>query len=151
MNYPKRKYPRLKNFDYAAGGVFCVTICTKGKQHCLGMVVDGEEARVQLSPVGTLVQRQIDNIPNAYPGVKLLNRVVMPNHAHILLQIPEENARSLLTVIRSTKTMTTRALGYSLWQPSFYEHIVRDERDALRFWRYIEENPKKWTLDPYFE
>ncbi len=150
MDYPQRKYPRLKNFDYASGGVFCVTICTENREMSLGKVVDGEEARVHLSALGQLVQKLIDNIPNAYPGTILLNRVVMPNHVHILIQIPHENPVSLFSVIRGTKTMATRAAGFSVWQKSFYEHVVRNETDALRCWKYIDENPKKWALDPYF-
>ncbi len=151
MPYPVRKYPRMKNFDYHAGGTFCVTICSKNKQKIFGTVVDGDEACVHLSPLGQLVQETVLCIPSAYTGVKLLNYTVMPNHIHLLLQIPHENPTSLFTIVRSTKSIVTRHAGQTIWQGSFYEHVVRNEQDALRFWKYIDENPKKWTLDPYFE
>lgn len=150
MNYPSRKYPRLKNFDYSAGGVFCVTICTKEKAKLFGYV-DVASAAMHLSELGALVQAQIDRIPQAYPGTILWNRVVMPNHLHILLQIPPEAPVSLFSVVRGTKSLVTRTIGYSIWQASFYEHVVRNEADALRFWKYIDENPAKWALDPYYE
>ncbi len=152
MDYPKRKHPRLKTFDYAAGGTFCITICTSGKEKTLGTVVtDGEESHVQLSPLGRFVEDLIQSIPDAYQGVQVHNSVVMPNHVHILLQIPEGKPVSLFTVIRSLKTMAVKGWGQPIWQRSYYEHIVRNEQDALRYWKYIDENPKKWTLDPYFE
>ncbi len=149
MNGGDRKYPRLKTFDYAAGGVFCVTVCCEDRRHLLGTVVDGEEAGVILTSYGQIVKKYIDRIPQAYPGTKLLTSIVMPNHIHLLLQIPQENPVSLYTVVRSTKRMVTREIGHSIWQKSYYEHIVRNEQAALAFWKYIDENPKKWALDPY--
>ncbi len=151
MEYPKRKHPRLKNFDYAAGGVFCVTICTMKKQKLFGYVEDGEPAVVHLTSLGCLAQEVMGAIPGAYPGVALLNGVVMPNHVHLLLQISGEKPVSLFMVVRSFKTLVTKRWGTPVWQASFYEHVVRNEADALRFWKYIDENPKKWALDPYFE
>ncbi len=151
MNYPSRKYPRLKEFDYASGGTFCVTICAKHKAKIFGRVVDGEVAYVALSPLGEMVQNALDRIPKVYPGVEILNQVVMPNHVHILLQIPHNNPISLFDIVRSTKSVVTRQWGSPSWQRSYFEHVVRGEKDALRYWKYIDDNPKKWTLDPYFE
>ncbi len=151
MEYKQRKHPRLKTFDYAAGGVFCVTICTAKKQKILGAVVAGEKAYVELSPVGALVWELIACIPCKYSGVTVLNYVVMPNHIHMLLQISPSNPVSLFTVIRSLKTIATKRWGHPIWQRSYFEHIVRGEQDALRYWKYIDENPMKWLLDPYYE
>ncbi len=151
MDHQKRKHPRLKTFNYASGGMFCITICTQGKQKILGEIVDSELAYVRLSPLGHIVQELIQRIPTAYHGVIVHSSVVMPNHAHILLQISEIEPVSLFTVIRSLKTFTSKQWGKPVWQRSYFEHVVRDEQDAMRCWKYIEENPKKWTLDPYFE
>jgi len=27
-----------------------------------------------------------------------------------------------------------------IWQKSFYDHIIRDENEYLRIWKYIDEN-----------
>ncbi len=151
MEYTDRKHPRLKTFDYGAGGTFCITICSKNKEKIFGTIVEGREVNPNLTPLGELVQETISHIPTAYPGVSLLNWVVMPNHVHLLIQIPEKNPVSLFSVIRSTKAIVTRKWGQPVWQSSYYEHIVRNEADALRFWKYIDENPIKWTLDQYYE
>ncbi len=150
MEYHNRKHPRLKTFDYGAGGVFCVTICSYNKEKSFGVVADEDPPRVILSPLGALVRDTILRIPSVYPGIELLNWVVMPNHIHLLIQIPEQKPVSLFSVIRSTKAIVTRQWGKKVWQSSYYEHIARNEADALHFWKYIEENPMKWSLDKYF-
>ena len=33
---PKRKCPRLKNYDYSSNGCYFITICTKDKKHLFG-------------------------------------------------------------------------------------------------------------------
>ena len=66
-------------------------------------------------------------------------------------------------MIQWYKTMTTNAciravkegrmppFDGHLWQASFYDHVVRNERDYLRIWQYIDENPLRWTEDIYYE
>ena len=43
------------------------------------------------------------------------------------------------------KTMVTKKLGYSVWQESFYDHVIRCERDYFDTFRYIESDPEKWV------
>ena len=57
---------------------------------------------------------------------------------------------TLPTVVRSLKTMVTRQLGYSIFQASFYDHVVRSEPEFAEIWKYIEENPIKWAEDRYY-
>ena len=58
---------------------------------------------------------------------------------------------TLMTVIRSFKTLVTRELGRSIWQTSFYEHAIRCEEDHLRIWQYIDQNPARWADDEYYQ
>ncbi len=39
------------------------------------------------------------------------------------------------------------AIGISLWQRNYYEHIIRNESELSRIRQYIEYNPLKWDLD----
>lgn len=36
-----------------------------------------------------------------------------------------------------------------VWQKSFYDKVVRDEKGYFDVWQYIDENPLKWELDEY--
>ena len=38
----------------------------------------------------------------------------------------------------------------AVWQRGYYDHIIRDESDFLRIWRYIDENPARWADDEYY-
>ena len=33
----------------------------------------------------------------------------------------------------------------------YYDHIIRNERDYLNIWTYIDQNPARWGGDEYFE
>ena len=57
---------------------------------------------------------------------------------------------TLSDIVRSIKAMVTRELGYSIWQTSFYDHVIRTEADYLRIWQYIDENPACWAEDEYY-
>jgi REP element-mobilizing transposase RayT len=37
------------------------------------------------------------------------------------------------------------------WQPRFYDHIIRNEKDLHRIRTYIKNNPLKWELDKYYK
>ena len=114
---------------------------------------------VQLSRIGEISERYILNMNAAYACVHVDHYVIMPNHIHLLLRIDSSSADSggmrasrptLQTIIRSFKTMVTRQIGDSIWQDSFYEHIVRSEASYLEIWKCIDENPIKWQEDKYY-
>lgn len=61
---------------------------------------------------------------------------------------------SLSTIVRSYKSAVTKdvhARGLlahrRIWQPSFYDHIIRDDADYFFVQQYIEINPLLWYLD----
>ncbi|MCD7917941.1 MAG: hypothetical protein LUF84_05755 [Clostridiales bacterium] len=51
-------------------------------------------------------------------------------------------------IVKQLKGTITKQLGYSVWQRSFYDHILRNEDDYLLTVQYIDENPLKWEFDP---
>ena len=36
---------------------------------------------------------------------------------------------------------------HTIWQKSFYDHIIRDQKDYTKIQEYIYNNPLKWELD----
>ena len=59
-------------------------------------------------------------------------------------------------MICAYKSLVTRQCksflsGKPLFQPSFYDHIIRDEQDYQRIWEYIETNPQRWSKDRFYE
>ena len=88
--------------------------------------------------------------------------VIMPNHVHMILRISATDVlqgpmwasaptnASVPDMIRSFKTLISKELGESIWQRSYYDHVIRDEADYLVRVRYMEENPSKWLYDDYY-
>ena len=148
MKFPKRKHPRLKEYDYSNDGGYFVTVCVKNKEKLLGepVLVNG---KIKLTPIGETAEKHIKAINSAYDGVRVDSYMIMLDHIHMLITISGGmracRPTSLQTVVRTFKTMVTREIGFSVWQTSFYEHIVRDEKDYTDIDNYIKANPQKYA------
>ena len=158
----QRKHPRLKGYDYSRGGAYFVTICTRNREKILSRITSvGPDDSIGpiplLSKTGEIVGRYILGIETAYPDITVDQYTIMPNHIHLLLRFPTpeggpmgSSGPTLGMVVRGMKRMVTKEVGYSIFQPSFYDHIIRDETDYLTKWNYIETNPARWTEDEYY-
>ena len=60
------------------------------------------------------------------------------------------SAPTISTIVGQMKRWTSRQTGTSLWQKSFYEHVIRGERDYREIWEYIDHNPTRWVEDDYY-
>ena len=140
---PKRKPHRLKNHDYSEDGYYFLTICTKGRVHCLSEIVhdSSRPAVVHLKPYGQVTKTYLLRIP----GID--KYVIMPNHVHMLIH--KTDRKSIASDVRAFKGLVTKQIGQSIWQDSYYDHIIRNETDYQEKWRYIDENPAKWSDDEY--
>jgi hypothetical protein len=74
-----RRSTRLKGYDYAAEGLYFITLCTAQRQCLFGAIVDGQ---MQLNPVGQIVAHEWMKTPQIRPNFDLDAWVVMPNHIH---------------------------------------------------------------------
>ncbi|HVT14064.1 MAG TPA: transposase [Fimbriimonadaceae bacterium] len=76
--------------------------------------------------------------------------VVMPNHVHVLLT-PLENV-ALEEILRTQKSISStrinKLLGQQgrLWQPDYFDRLIRDEKHFNGVVHYIEWNPVKAGL-----
>ena len=59
-------------------------------------------------------------------------------------------APTISVVINQMKGYVSKQIGYSFWQKSFIDHIIRNERDYIEHYTYIENNPIKWELDDLY-
>lgn len=159
-DYPVRKHPRLKNYDYGQNGCYFVTVCVKGKKHLLSSVNVGRDAHIppqtELTHIEKVAEKYILNIEKVYANIYVDNYAIMPNHIHLLLlfdssQCDDGGMRAsrptLHTVVRSLKTMVTKEIGFPIWQDSYYDRIIENENGYFEAWRYIDENPYKWLTN----
>ncbi len=157
MELPKRKDIRLKTYDYNASGFYFITICTDNHKPLfwdeVGAVI-GRPQEVPLNEKGEIVEQAIKDIPKYYPMYYVDNYVIMPDHIHLLLQIvyDYENGRpmtapTISTVINQLKGQVSKQLGFKVWQKSFFDHIIRNQKDYIKHYNYIETNPILWEED----
>ena len=67
-------------------------------------------------------------------------------------QTSEDRGRSSLQeIVRNIKSYITKKAGFKLWQPRFYDRIIRSEDEYQRIWNYIDNNPIQWIDDEYYQ
>ena len=143
-----RKSPRLKQFDYCYPALYFVTICTHDK-----ICLFGQPER--LNEMGMAAENCIQQINAHYQCASVEKYVVMPNHVHMLILLSGEKCPSLSTIIGSYKSQVSKQIhridpDIQVWQRSFHDHIVRNEKTMERIWKYIDENPWHWNEDKFF-
>ena len=146
-DWAQRKPLRLRGYDYGRTGYYFVTVCTavRGKTSPRGV----------LTPVGKITEQAISEIPSHYPNIKVDTYVVMPDHVHMILEIHATGDGRLIAaptgmdlskVIQQFKRVVSKTAGFSIWQRSYYDHIVRNREDLENIRQYIQTNPQKWIL-----
>ena len=89
---PERKNPRLRGWDYGAGGTYFVTFCTSAHRPVLSSIRRGDPCGrppLVLTPLGECVAEAI-----ALTGVRVEHQVIMPNHVHLLLTLERAATRA---------------------------------------------------------
>ncbi len=155
-----RKPNRLASHDYMSGGYF-ITVCTRDKRNMFWADTVGADSirppQVPLlSNYGRCVQTAIEGIPRHYPHCDLLKYCIMPNHIHLILLCSDKSETqsvslpTISTIIGQMKRAASKSAGTPLWQKSFHDRVIRNEKEYLKIWNYIEENPLKWELDCFY-
>ena len=126
---------RLKCYDYKTNGFYFVTIVTNYRQKFL------------IGKNKDVVARFIRHLGQS-PGVVIDYSMIMPDHIHFIL-ILNDCSLKLGEIIRRFKALTTHELGIRLWQPNYYEHVIRNENALYKIREYIQNNPEaeriKWS------
>ena len=149
--FPVRKKVRLPNYDYTQCSVYFLTICAAGRQPIFWSecVYNGE---IPLSYIGKSALQGILQIPERYEAVQIVKHCIMPDHIHLLLSIDADSsgrpmvAPTVSRVVQQFKGVVSKAVGRSIWQRSFYDHVIRNRADFEACWQYIENNPLKYEV-----
>lgn len=154
----QRKANRIKDYDYSQRGAYFVTICTQGRKKILSDIV-GDGFPVP-KVCGKIAEEIIKEISKKYPNVNVDKYVIMPDHIHMLLIIQNTEqgtgnpSPTLGNVIGWYKYQATRRInllldtpGERVFQRSYYDHVIRNQRDYNEIWEYIAYNPMKWVIE----
>jgi len=177
MKYKKHRQYRLKDFDYSVGGEYFITICIAHRKRYFGKIID---EKICLSPVGKIVDKIWNQIPNKFADTKLDYYQIMPDHFHGII-ILEENQKHLINQMPTGKSgirnnpmeLKRITLGSIIrwfkgrvkyeagkinsdfkWQRRYYDRIIRDEKELFFIREYILNNPENrdtGILKDYFD
>ena len=146
MELSQRKKIRVGEYDYSQCGVYFVTICTQNRRPILSNIV-GDDAHIVPKRYGQIAEKYLKN------AAEIEKYVIMPDHIHMLIRLEEQGAEKrspqasrIASIVRSIKTLTTKEIGEPIFQRSYYDHAIRNQRDYNEIWEYIENNPRKWML-----
>ena len=157
MVFCARKSPRIPNYDYSNCGYYFITICTKDKKCIFGNSENMNE-------FGRIASRELSAIETHYDHIFIDKYVVMPNHVHaiIILEYRTENQQHTISEIVQTfkrhstveyinlvKQCIVQPFDKKLWQRSFHDHIIRNEKGYKTISDYIKNNPFMWEQDVF--
>ena len=144
-----RKRPRLNGFRYKGCHRYFVTICTHQKS-----LIFTDKDIVALCK--TVLEKKSQDM-----RFTVWAYCFMPDHLHLLLE-----GSTLDADLKKFVTSFKQVSGYrysrnvaqnqspqgisKLWQPSFYDHVLRKEEDLVAVARYILNNPVRKGLAEHY-
>jgi REP element-mobilizing transposase RayT len=152
-----RKSTRISGTDYSGPGGYFITMCIDRMENRLGYSIENE---LRLSPAGDLITALWKSNAERFPGIELDAFVVMPNHMHAIVFLGSDPSNrpthTLSRIVQAFKSVSTIEYGRrvkagefppynrALWQRSFNDRMLRDDRDVEAARNYIESNPYRW-------
>jgi putative transposase len=165
----KIKSIRIPEYDYSTENYYFVTICSFQKQKIFSEIKNGN---IYLTEIGKIIKDEWSKTEQIRDNAIMDDFVIMPNHIHGIIVLnskvcAEKTTRrvvsttlkpsSLGSIIGQIKSITTKRIRkltnnpeIKIWQPRFYEHIIRNDKELFEVRTYIKNNPVKWSEDEYY-
>jgi REP element-mobilizing transposase RayT len=148
---------RYPGHDYRAPCSVHVTICAWRHQRLFGKMVS---TAVVLNDAGQFVESALLGLHAPRDGIEIDTHIVMPDHLHAIIHLgtqpsvattmslPEFIGAFKLRVVRSWPGGVRRRGWPSyeghLWQKSYYDTLIRNDRHLDTTRAYILDNPRRW-------
>jgi hypothetical protein len=108
------RHHREKGWDYRGRAIYHFTLPVEGRYPLFG-TLEGESAEkafVRLNPFGRRVCQMLSGLAQFYKekgyALKVLAQMVMPDHAHLVIQVLEPLPQSIGAVVRGFKSACTK-------------------------------------------
>ena len=115
-----------------------------------------------LNELGEIALSEWNALPAQFPFIELDEFQIMPNHMHGIISLNPQKAGSITIgdIICVYKSLVfnkcleifkkqNQIMG-KLWQRSFHDHIIRDNKSYQNIVNYIINNPENWGDDEYY-
>lgn len=150
-------YRRCKKHDYRAKSIYMITIRSNRIFGLLSglKLTEKEEVVTVLTPVGIEIMRQMNRIHEINPNLKVIRKVIMPDHIHFLLYVSGKLEMPLGKYIAKFKGLCSKAVWeitpqlsasnerFPLFESGFNDKILRGKDQLQNFKHYIDDNPRR--------
>jgi putative transposase len=174
-----RKSNRLPIHNlYQGGQWYFITICTTNRQ-CLFVEegLSLQNGLFHLTRYGIVVEQTLLCLADVFTNIFVDEYIIMPNHLHIIISLGDKqvkketgkqaNLSDIIGYLKAYSQKIIREIDYGInngginpplhkdlnihkvWQKSFYDHVIRDEKNLNKIREYIRNNPLQWELDEY--
>lgn len=159
---------RLNGWNYSSTGCYFLTICTFNKECSLGFIRNG---KAELSTLGRIAETEILRSFVMRNELTCFQYVIMPNHIHLIVGI-SRNAENHKIIGSDTSTLAGQSIssflcgfksavtcqinsfrsspGKRVWQPRFYDHLIRNVVEFENISAYVANNPRIWKKDRFY-
>jgi REP-associated tyrosine transposase len=127
---------------HEVGIIYFVTCCTDKRRK---LFIDKGAARLVINEIS----KSRELLKWLVGGV-----VVMPDHVHLFCCPPNRYDHDLSRFIGGWRSAVSRQLKVrdgeaSVWQKSFFDHILRSDESYGNKWEYVRQNPERAGLSDF--
>ena len=157
---------RCRGHDYRSRCIYMITMLKATGVPRFSTIIRDERCKkispvVKLSDVGILIQNNLAKLVTDYPELKVLARIIMPDHIHFELFVQQPlqlHIGSILAEFKSncstsfrykTDTKTNKSVQ-SLFTPGFNDKIAFREGAKDAFYNYISDNPRRYLIKKHY-
>lgn len=153
---------RARHHDYYSRCIYHITLRKAPEAPAFSKVIGDprlpdwspEAPRVILTPVGEIVNREITGIERMHPALSLIEKVIMPDHIHLILfvrdRVPQHPGRYIAAAKARCKKLVNEAfpeLGWiKIFEPKYVDVIISREGQLPVEIDYVRKNPRKLQL-----
>ena len=137
--------------DYRSRCIYMITVNKSSEAPAFGElinIIDPRKADIRPSLIGKIICEEIDATPAHHPEIRILSRIIMPDHFHALIFVTSPINKHLGEIIQAIKSAATRRVREAVGQPSlivfedgFHDRILTRDGQLETIFRYILENP----------
>jgi hypothetical protein len=160
MNYSNpiihRSCRRASWHDYYDRSIYLITLNRSSQlppfSHIVGELNSHENPpRTELTPLGEIVAENISALKQKFPFVKILRRVIMPEHVHIAIFVTEKSEYALGDIVHHLKSQCTWTYNHydsngtpiSVFETRYHDRVLTKTGQLKRILNYVSDNPRR--------
>lgn len=154
---------RCRNHDYRSRCIYMITMLKSKLAPFFSAISRDPQASkispiVEIYPAGKIIHDCLNRLCRDYRGLRILNRIVMPDHLHFELFVTERTEMPLGSIIAAFKSGCTNKFHEEfpqsplaleklpLFESGFNDKIAFKAGAKDAFYEYISDNPRRYLV-----